>query len=767
MKQIFTIFAFLLVAVVSAQDWEGTWKPYFSYNKVMDISDGGDLLYVATENAFFKVDKSTLEMQTYSTVDGLSGGSVVSGYYSDYADAYVLGYEDGLLQVYENGINEVTSVVEIRNKVTIPGDSKAINNIMEYNGYVYLSCGFGISVYDLVNLEFDDTYFLGANGSQLNVSQTAVYQGYLYAATSEGVYRAMISNDNIIDFANWELVTTGNWTGIVVNQGTLVGTYNNRLYSYNGSSFVQEAIVWQINELRASDGYVLVTRDARMYVYNADLDFEFSLLNTDLPEYATVTYTSSFYEDGLLYLGTEEHGLLVLSYPDVENVLQLLPDGPYFNNAFSVNMVSRNLWITFGEYTNQYNPTPNNQRGISVYKPPTEEWLQIPYDSLLGSRNLSNITYSRNQVNEVFISSYIDGIVKVRNEGDEITRYDETNSPLDYVVYTDNPNNTSDVRVLGSAFDDEDNLWIANGYTNNAIKVLRENDTWSSYSVEEVIGDPFSDLGYKEMVIASNGFKFVTTSAHGVLGFYENSGSPSVKLLEQGDGSGNLPSNDVRALAFDNNNLLWIGTTRGLRVLYNISGFFTNDVEASQIVILENGEASELLYQQWINDIFVDGANNKWISTADSGAFYISSDGQETIYHFTTENSPMPSNNVNQIVVSEDTGEVFFATDRGIVSFEGVATGGRETLSDVYAYPNPVRPEYSGMVTITNLTDNSRVKITDIAGNLVFDTVAQGGTVQWNLTAFNNHNVVSGVYMVLVSSEDGEEVEATKIMVVR
>ncbi|GLB53934.1 ABC transporter substrate-binding protein [Neptunitalea chrysea] len=768
MKRIFAIVYFLTASVLYAQDWEGEWSAYFSYNEIIDISDGDDVLYVATDNAFFTVDKSTFEMEKYTTVDGLAGEDVVSGHYSSLSDVYMMGYENGLIQVFDAQTKDVLSVVEIMNKATISGGSKSINHIMEYNGDAYLSCGFGISVYDLDNLEFDDTYYIGDNGAQVEVNQTVVYQGYLYAATSEGVYRAIVSNDNIIDFQNWELVTGGEWTGIVSVDGKLVGTYNNRMYNYNGSSFVQVAVVWAIDELRAEDGHILVTRDARTYIYDTNFNLVFSILNTDLTEYGRVNYNSSFLEDGLLYLGTAEDGLLVLAYPDIDDVIQLKPDGPYYNNAFGLSVIKQNLWITFGEYTNQYNPTPPNSRGVSIFKSALDEWVQIPFDSLLGCRNLANISYSKNQVNEVYISSYIDGIVKIRNEGEEITKYDETNSLLDYIVYPTNPNNVSDVRILGTAFDSDDNLWVTNGYVNDAIKVLGEDGGWDEYSVYDVIEDPFTDLAYKEIVIAPNNFKFISTSSHGVLGFYENNGSPLVRIMQDGEGDGNLPDDDVRALAFDDNNVLWIGTIKGLRVFYNFSGFFTSDnIESSQVIITEDGEASELLYQQWINDIYVDGANNKWIGTADSGVFYLSSDGQETIYHFTTDNSPLPSNSVNIIVANESSGEVFFATSKGIVSFMGLATTGQETLSDVYAYPNPVRPEFEGKVTIRNLTDNARVKITDVAGNLVYDIESKGGAVQWNLTAFDQYKVASGVYFVLVSSEDGSDVQVTKIMVIR
>lgn len=758
---VYSLFSFSQIAT------EG-WKSYFSYNRIVDISDGDDKLYVATENAFFTLDKQSLEMEPFSTVDGLSGNSVTCAHYSKQSDAFVLGYDNGLLQVYSANTHEITSVVEIKNKQTISGDKKVVNHMTEYNGMLYIACDFGISVYDIDHLEFDDTYYLGPNGAQMEVKQTAVYQGYLYAATTEGMYRAFISNDNIIDFENWSLFASGDWSGVVVNNGTLCATKNGELFYYTNGSFNQVGAVWAFADLRSEENRVLVSIADLFMMYTSSGSVEFSVSSSGLEGYSNVNFTCAYLENGILYLGTYEHGLLALPYPDVSGVVSLEPPGPAYNSTFSINLVKQNLWVVFGEYTSDYNPYGLDARGISIYKPADEDWVQIPYDSLLNAKELCSIAYNPNKVNQVYIGSFFSGVVKVTNEGEIIELFNENNSSLEDLYDSSNPTYSGDVRISGMAFDDDSNLWIANSKVNNGVKVMRADGTWGSYSIQSVISSTASERGFKELVVTRNGFKFISTANHGVMGFYENNGSPLVKLMGEGEGSGNLPDSDVRALALDQNNQLWIGTVRGLRVLYNISSFFsTDDPESRSIIITEEGEASELLYQQWINDIFVDGANNKWIATGDSGAFYISSNGQETIYHFTTENSPLPSNSINQIVVNKDTGEVFFATDKGIVSFKGTATAGKETLSDVYAYPNPVRPQYEGVVTLTNLTDDARVKITDIAGNLVFDGISSGGTLQWNLTAFNRYKVTSGVYLALISSSDGEDTQVCKIMVIR
>jgi ligand-binding sensor domain-containing protein len=252
----------------------------------------------------------------------------------------------------------------------------------------------------------------------------------------------------------------------------------------------------------------------------------------------------------------------------------------------------------------------------------------------------------------------------------------------------------------------------------------------------------------------------------GVIAFNETANE--FKKIMEGEDAGNLPSNDVRAIAIDNRSQLWIGTNKGLRVLSSIAAYNSdNQMKANSIIILEDGLAQELLYEQFITDIKVDGSNRKWIGTADSGVFLFSSDGQKTIYHFTKDNSPLPSNTITYIDINDETGEIFFATEKGMVSFLGTSTKPSDNLDNVYVYPNPVRPEFVGTVKIAGLVSKANIKITDIGGNLVYETTSEGGTIEWDTTAFGKYKVASGVYMIFVASEDGSETTVKKVMIVR
>jgi hypothetical protein len=162
----------------------------------------------------------------------------------------------------------------------------------------------------------------------------------------------------------------------------------------------------------------------------------------------------------------------------------------------------------------------------------------------------------------------------------------------------------------------------------------------------------------------------------------------------------------------------------------------------------------------------VDGNNQKWISTATSGVFLLSPDGTEILQHFTKDNSPLPTSSVKTIGIDNASGKVYLGTLKGMVVFQGDAYAESEELSQISVFPNPVRPNYTGSLVVRGLQQNARVKITDIAGNLVHDTTSEGGSISWNLLSFSGQRVRSGVYLIFVSSKDGVDSAVKKVMIV-
>ncbi|KAF2514705.1 type IX secretion system anionic LPS delivery protein PorZ [Flavobacterium foetidum] len=736
-----------------------SWQGYFSFNEIKDISQSSNTVFAGSENALFSKNTASNVQKTITTIDGLSGQTIAAIYYSEAFKKTLIGYENGLMIV----INEDGSIlkkVDIINK-QLPSDLKKINHFMEYNGFVYVSCDFGIVQFNLNTMQFGDTYFIGDNGVEVSVRQTAYFNGFIFAATSNGIKRAAIANPNLIDFNRWILINSGNWSGVESLDTELVAVNTSGyIHRYNSNTFVGFSQLPQaVVDIRAVNRNLFVTTPQAVYVYNSQMIQNRQITNLQVLD-NSLNFTCATSVGNQIFIGTKEKGLfssLLTGNAVFENNT---PSGPSRNNIFSLDVTSNVLWAVYGDYDTFYNPYPLDSYGVSKYD--ASGWLAIPYSEVYDAKSIVKILVNPSNENKVYASSFFSGLLRIENDVPNFL-FNEKNSGLESLVTTDP--NYIDIRVNGTAFDKTGNLWVTNSRVKNGLKVLKPNGQWQSYATSTILNSPES-TNFGNIVIDKNNTKWIATSNNGVIAFNESNNT--YKKITSGTDTGNLPTENVRVVAIDAKDQLWIGTGKGLRVLSNI-GSFQNDgqLKANSIIIMDDNLAQELLYEQFITSIVVDGANNKWIGTADSGVFMVSPNGQETKYHFTINNSPLPSNVINDIKINSKTGEVFIATSKGMISFGGIATSANDDLSNVYVYPNPVRPTYTGTVKVAGLIDKANVKITDIEGNLVYETTSEGGTIEWDTTAFGRYKVASGVYMVFISAQDGGETKVKKVMIIR
>lgn len=768
MKNKLLYFLFLIVVQMGFSQNNLLWKGYFSYNEIKDISESPTAVFAASENALFSKDINANIIKTTNSIDGLSGETISSLYYSPTFKKTLVGYENGLIVVINEADGSMLNVVDIINK-QLPADIKKINHFMEYNGIVYVSCDFGIVQFNLSTMQFGDTYFIGPSGEEIKVYQTTIYNNEIYAVTQySGIRKGSLSNPNLNDFSQWQLFDGGYWKGIVTFNNQLVAyNSNNRFYKYNGATFNEIFNIGQEGiDFRVATNYLILTTPSSVYVFNSQLALVRQINSSQITE-SKPSFTCATVVDDKVYMGTKEDGLISSTISGSSVFENNTPIGPSRNNIFALDVTPNAIWTVYGGYSGNYNPYTfsgydPNSFGISKYT--TTGWSHIPYEKVLGAKAISRIIVNPNNENQVYASSYFSGLLKIENDEPTVL-YNQNNSSLESLALR--PPNPSyiDIRINGTAFDKSGNLWVNNSHIQNGLSVLKTNGQWQSYSLGTILKNS-ENTSLGRMVIDKNGTKWFCSDTNGLISFNES--NAKFKKITIGSDEGNLPATDVRAIAIDTKNQLWIGTIRGLRVLSNVNDFLSDDqMKANSIIILDNGLAQELMYEQFISDIVVDGANNKWISTAGSGVFLVSSNGQETKYHFTKDNSPLPSNTINDIAINAETGEVFFATDKGMVSFKGTATAANDDLSNVYIYPNPVRPDYEGTVKIAGLLDKANIKITDVEGNLVYETTSEGGTIEWDTTAFGKYKVASGVYMVFVSAKDGIETKVKKIMIVR
>lgn len=757
-KRFLYLVSLLLFIQISFAQNKLSWQGYFSYNDIKDVSESPTAIFAASENAMFSKNTATSQLKTINTIDGLSGETITSLYYSTTSNKTLVGYENGLMIVINEADGSMLNITDIINK-QLPSNMKKINHFMEHEGIVYVSCDFGIVQFNLATMLFGDTYFIGNNGTEISVKQTAVYNEYIYAATIDGIRKADITNKNLVDFNQWIQIATGSWSSIetfdinllAINSAGYIHKYNTGSNSFVGFSQLPQVST----DMRSTADYLIITTANSVYFYNKQMILTRQITSGQIPE-SNVSFTCATNINDVVYIGTKENGLINTTISTTSVFENNTPNGPSRNNIFALHAASKSLWTVYGNYDDKYNPYALDSYGVSKYN--NNGWLNIPYEKVLEAKSLCSITVNPNNENDVYAGSFHSGLLKIENDVPEFL-YDKTNSGLESMT------GISDTRINTPTFDNSGNLWVTNSRIKSPLKVLRTNGQWQSYSLVNAFS-AVESVSYGKIAIDNNGTKWLPNNRDGVVGF--NDKTNKFKKISYTTDTGNLPIYDARVVAVDNNNQLWIGTIQGLRVLPNVNSFSTEDqLTTKPIIVMEDGLAQELMYEQWITDIVVDGANNKWIGTVNSGVFLVSPDGQETKYHFTSKNSPLPSDEINDISINGTTGEVFIATAKGLVSFKGTSTAANENLNNVYVYPNPVRPEYQGTVKISGLLDKATVKISDIEGNLVYETTSEGGTIEWDTTAFGKHKVASGVYMIFISAEDGVETKVKKVMIIR
>jgi ligand-binding sensor domain-containing protein len=772
MKKIVTLFAVLFSLVSFSQvDYSDQWEDFFSYNSIKDIAFSDTVLYALADNAVFTYDIHTEEIEKLSSVNGLSGETTSVIYYNETFNRLVIGYENGLIEVVDqDGAVTVSPDIVNFNQSGL----KRINAIYQYNNQLLLATSFAIIVYDIERLEFGDTYFIGPGSSSVNVNDITVLNNEIYAATDSGIFVANIDGGSLLDANNWEQRFTGDFKHILTFNTSVYTSTNNEVFRLNGNT--QQSVLSYgetISGISSSEDRLTVSLRSRVNVYDTSLGLLGSNTSSSLFDFSL---NAAMIQSGVLYMATQEFGVLI-GQLNSQSYKEVHPEGPLLNQVFSIEANNNSLWVVYGGYDATYTPSQIRQ-GYSYFN--GVNWENVPYSPSDPFGDLVHVTIDKNSDNRVFISSFGDtGAVNSKLTGglyelvdNQIVRfYNHLNSPLEDIV-PDNPNRVT-VRVSGTAFDREGNLWVTNLISNNRLKKLSPSGTWTSFDINELYLDNKPGMG--EVVIDNTNTAWITTRRNGVFAFNEN-GSRKRALTTEPT-KGNLPNAFTRTMALDKNNRLWIGTLSGLVVFSNPSSIFDANVyDAQPVIILDEGIPKKLLGDQTINSIKVDGANNKWFGTDNAGALYTDPSGQTTLANFNKDNSPLPSNKILKIAVDEFSGKVYFATDKGIVVYNSDVAPFGDTLGEVYAYPNPALNSNT-TVTIagrngTNIPRGTNVKILDVSGNLVHETnviegqEVQGGKVVWNKRNLAGQKVASGIYIVLLVTEDGSETSTTKIAVV-
>jgi len=721
------------------------WVDLYSYLSVFNIQATEGKIYAQSENAIFIYDEISGEIEKISSVNGLSGDKISNFYYHQSLQKLFVFHEGGLIEVIDNQKN-IYKTPDLAYNTFIPTEKKILNDLFVQDNLLYLATGYGVSIYNLENNEFGDTYYTGDNAGFENISDVEIINNQIYVATENGLKTAL-TTDNLIDFNVWQTTDDRNFTKLNQINGKLLCAYGDTLYEEENGQF--NTIVstgYEIKNIRVNELINIVTDNRIITLNNSYV--------------VTQTYTDNeFYDDvfndaidynGFIYIGTNKHGILKSSLSG-SNYEEIHPDSPLSNHVFAVDARNRHCWIVYGDHR-QFNPYPLYYQGVSSYQ--EDRWINIPYENFNVS-DLSFVKINPNDINEVYVASAKNGLFRIKNN--QIDAYfNEFNSPL--VNYADNG-----VRVFAINFDHENNLWVTQR-SRPALLKLKPDDTWETVSLLSVLPDLDDYHGFDELIVDTDNNIWLGTEYRGIIGY----NPASRQIIANKNGIEPSDFTYITALDIDKDNTMWVGNQYGLRIMPNPQKMF-DDPSATfvPIKIVYEDEVQLLMDGQNIVDISVDGSNNKWIATLGSGVYYLSEDGTKTIYHFTKENSPLPSDEIYDIAIDGETGIVYFATFNGLIAFKGTATESADNLDDVYAFPNPANLKIHNNVTIRGLKEGFSVKIIDIEGNLVFETLSKGGSINWDLTAFGKYKVASGVYIALISNENGSETQTTKILVIK
>ncbi len=775
MKKITQIFLILFVHQIWSQiDYSESWQDFYSYNNVKDFLKVDNDIFAIADNALFKYDLNSGEINKISSVNGLSGETTTSIYYSEVFGKTVVGYENGLLEIIDAD-GTITVAKDILN-FSYSG-SKQINSITGFENKLYLATSFAIIVYNLETLQFGDTYFIGNQSTEIEINDIKIFEDVIYAATEEGIFTADVYNPNLIDYNNWTSSFSGNFRSIAIFNNEVYTARGNNLYTVeNNTLYLKKTSTQNIKSVKASLAYLTIGTQRIVTVFNENFVEVANHTSTSTdPFYYSLN--TAYFENNELFIATAEFGILKSNLQQIADFTEIHPEGPTSNAPFSIAAKENQLWVVYGGYDATYTPL-TGRFPVSHFN--GEHWLNKPYNEFKVN-NLVHIAFDVFNINKVYVSSWgasnpndllnTGGMLVI--EDDEVTDFwNYTNSGLEKLNLPQSPNYIS-TRINGSAMDNKGNLWITNAWVDNKIKKYNQNGSWSSVDMSATITN--TALGLNELEVDKTTTVWIGSRKNGVLAYNEARNNKTSLTTEQNKGS--LPDLNVRTVKSDSRNRLWIGTKKGMVVLYNASNVFNQTVvNAEPVIILDDGIPKKLLGDQAVNSIAIDGADNKWFGTETGGVLQTNPTGSITLQNFNKDNSPLPSNNILKIAVADNSGLVYFATDKGIVAFNSNVAEYGENLQEVYAYPNP-STKNNEFITIdgrngTHLPRGTNIKIVDTAGNLVFETNIKegqelfGGKVVWNKTNLAGKKVASGVYIVLLTANENTETEVAKIAII-
>ena len=744
MKKNTLVFLFVLLFINAFAQNNSKWSDLFSYNNVLAFKENNGKIIAATENGVFYYDTTSGEIKKLSKANGLHEVKISAFDYNPETNVAIIGYQSGNLDVVTD--DAITYVVDIPLSQSYTG-SKSINNISINGDKAVISVGYGVSIFNVNRKEFGDTCFFFNGSTYEKVLEATIKDDVVYAVTGSILkYHPLDVTFSV--YTSWSSVA-GAYTQIDSKDILALATNTNVYYGNVGGFVAIPQSFTKVKDVRLKNSNIVIADLNKVYVYNTSGVLQKTVDISEEVNTANIIGNT-------VYTGTQFSGI----YDENKNSYK--PDGPYSNISYKVNLLGNQIWVATGGREEYNTPTYTN---LGYYHYDGTKWNYPDYFKTSTFQwNILDVKPNPVKPTEVYFTNYSffsgqKGIYKMEN-----------NSFVK--AYLQEPSVPYNNRVVGLTFDEQNNLLCSAGFFNTP------NQPTAGFYYYNIATDSFTKVPVASTYRSNDVF-----TKDGVLyapSPYENGGGLIVynynnTLSQMGDDASKVinktsgtPEDGIISAVIDKNDDLWLGGFTGLRVLPGASSILTTqNPKAEPIVITQNNIPEELFKDLKIISIDVDSGNQKWVSVEGGGVFYLSSNGENTIQHFTKLNSPLPDDTVTDVKVDQKTGKVYFSTYDGIVVYQGDVINVSADFGNVKVYPNPVvTAQYKGNVKITGLAEKTNIRITDAAGNLVHQNVAKGGYYEWNLNNQRGVRVASGIYFVLMTNEDGTDKATAKIAVV-
>lgn len=755
-------------AVVFAQNVLpiGQWRSHLPYRTGQFVTQSADKIFYATDLSIVSLEKADQSANFLAKVNGLSNTGINMIRYNRFSDVLIVVYKDAVIDLVKP---EGTSVMrQIRNFANFSGEKRINDIFIENDSIIYLAATYGVSKINIKAEEFVFTTF-----TNVEVRNVQLYNGELYAATEDGIYRVSPTTGNIDDFGNWTLLGPAQGFPADYSSRAMVGFGGRLIVDVNDTLFVVQdnsLSFWhtesedshKIHFLTAEGTHLLAgyrctqpgCSSGKVLIFNPDATFFPAAPGcANVPNYAVED------EQGRIWFGELFRDFRVSYNPQGDIYCSLFSfESPYSENAWAMTVENNQFWLASGALNQQFGYR-FLEDGFSSFIDGRwaiyNRWSRPEMRGMDGSsepgftsddlRDILSVAVSPVS-GKVYAGSYLEGLIEFDPEQDKMTVFNQNNSILQGALQDD-----SRTRIGGLAFDEEDNLWITNhrAVNDKPIVVLRKDGTWQSF------GANCDEIELFQVDVDQNNFKwFVTGSSGGVMVFDE--GDPTLDTDDRcrtfTTVNSSLSTNTVNCLVADLDGDVWVGTSEGIVIFECGSNAFDPSCRGTRPIVEVDGFGAYLLETENVKTIAVDGANRKWVGT-ENGVFLISADGFEQIARFTVDNSPLFDNTIVSIAVNQKSGEVFFSTLKGLLSYQSDAIEGNAVHSaSIEVYPNPVYSDYDGPIAVRGLARDAVVKITDIHGRLVYETKALGGQAVWDGRNYNGQRAATGVYLVFSSS---------------